>query len=61
MSTPLDPKHYSKYQSLVAERDRLKSLLDKHKHMSNSTNWKAVRSQYELRIKQIKQLYKTHS
>lgn len=57
----LNKNQYTKYQSLVVERNRLKSLLDKHKHMSKSNNWKAVRAQYELRVKQIKQLYRTHA
>lgn len=60
MSNSLKPEHYTKYQSLVAERNRLKKLLDKHAHMVGTGNWKAVRAQYELRIRQIKQLYKTH-
>ena len=61
MPKSLQPEHYTKYQSLVSERNRLRGVMDKYKHMSKSGNYLAVRAQYELRVKQIKQLYKTHA
>ena len=57
----LHPQHMTKYQSLVSERNRLKGILDNNKHMRASHNYKAVRAQYELRVKEIKQLFKTHA
>jgi hypothetical protein len=61
MNTKFKPEHFTKYQSLVAERNRLKGILDQHKHMRGTGNYRAVRAQYELRVKQIKQLYRTHA
>jgi hypothetical protein len=61
MRATLHPQHHSKYQSLVTERNRLKGILDANKHMRASHNYKVVRAQYELRVKEIKQLYKTHA
>jgi Flp pilus assembly protein TadD len=61
MSTSLNPKFYTKYQSLVAERNRLRAIMTKYKYMSNSPNFKSIRAQYVLRVKQIKELYKTHA
>lgn len=61
MSIRLNPESYTKYQALVAEKDRLKRLLDEHKNVKRGGNWKAVRRQYELKVKEIKQLYKTHA
>lgn len=57
----MDEVDNTKYKMLVTERNRLKILLDTYKHMKGSRTYLALREQYDMKVKQIKDLFKmTH-
>ena len=52
----------SKYEELKAERNRLKNLLEVYKHMKGSRTYLSVKQQYDMKVKEIKSLFKmTHA
>lgn len=60
----MDTTHpkYSEYKDLVLQRNLLKATMDKFKHMGTmNPNMVQVRARYDLTVKKIKQLFKTHA
>jgi hypothetical protein len=50
-----------KYEILKAERNKLKFALDKYSNMMHHPLYQATRAKYVMKVRQIKQMFKTHA